>query len=308
MSSTRPEAAVTSACRRAPTTLRSPSTRFATSPGSAAARSPSAGRSSASAARRRRAAPRRRRATSWASRTAPRTSRRRTRRRSPSTCGSAATAGRAGVDARRRVPRGAAHQDAHRGVGPRPARRPGADDRPPQGVRRAAPRARRVRPSFDPRAAPCPPTRHVRLASPRSTAGPKLLRRGYSLTDGLDDRLGQLDAGLFFLSFQRDPGAFVADPATARRCRRPQRVPQARRLGRLGDPARRAARRLGGPDVARRARLAPLRHPDRGPRTGARRLGRLTTIPPAGAAVGRADQFRSERCTSASTVSTMSTT
>jgi deferrochelatase/peroxidase EfeB len=32
----------------------------------------------------------------------------------------------------------------------------------------------------------------------------RILRRGYSFTDGVDDRLGQLDAGLFFLAFQRD--------------------------------------------------------------------------------------------------------
>ncbi|HEX7297700.1 MAG TPA: iron uptake transporter deferrochelatase/peroxidase subunit [Solirubrobacteraceae bacterium] len=50
---------------------------------------------------------------------------------------------------------------------------------------------------------------HVRLAAPASNGGAALLRRGYSFTDGLDDRLGQLDAGLFFLSFQRDPQAFV---------------------------------------------------------------------------------------------------
>jgi deferrochelatase/peroxidase EfeB len=49
----------------------------------------------------------------------------------------------------------------------------------------------------------------VRLAAPSSNGGAALLRRGYSFTDGLDDRLGQLDAGLFFLSFQRDPDAFV---------------------------------------------------------------------------------------------------
>jgi deferrochelatase/peroxidase EfeB len=54
-----------------------------------------------------------------------------------------------------------------------------------------------------------PTDSHVRLASPSSNGGTALLRRGYSFTDGLDDRLGQLDAGLFFLSFQRDPEAFV---------------------------------------------------------------------------------------------------
>ena len=54
-----------------------------------------------------------------------------------------------------------------------------------------------------------PADSHVRLAAPSTNHGSALLRRGYSFTDGLDDRLGQLDAGLFFLSFQRDPGAFV---------------------------------------------------------------------------------------------------
>jgi deferrochelatase/peroxidase EfeB len=54
-----------------------------------------------------------------------------------------------------------------------------------------------------------PADSHVRLAAPSTNGGAKLLRRGYSFTDGLDDRLGQLDAGLFFLSFQRDPEAFV---------------------------------------------------------------------------------------------------
>jgi deferrochelatase/peroxidase EfeB len=54
-----------------------------------------------------------------------------------------------------------------------------------------------------------PADSHVRLAAPSNNAGAALLRRGYSFTDGLDDRLGQLDAGLFFLSFQRDPEALV---------------------------------------------------------------------------------------------------
>ena len=54
-----------------------------------------------------------------------------------------------------------------------------------------------------------PADSHVRLAAPSTNGGAALLRRGYSFTDGLDDRLGQLDAGLFFLSFQRDPEAFL---------------------------------------------------------------------------------------------------
>jgi deferrochelatase/peroxidase EfeB len=31
-----------------------------------------------------------------------------------------------------------------------------------------------------------------------------LLRRGFSYTDGIDHKTGQLDAGLFFITFQRD--------------------------------------------------------------------------------------------------------
>ncbi|MFG3103588.1 iron uptake transporter deferrochelatase/peroxidase subunit [Streptomyces sp. NPDC048182] len=47
------------------------------------------------------------------------------------------------------------------------------------------------------------PTSHVRLAHPDSNGGARLLRRGYSFTDGTDG-LGRLDAGLFFLAYQRD--------------------------------------------------------------------------------------------------------
>jgi len=47
-------------------------------------------------------------------------------------------------------------------------------------------------------------TAHVRLAHPDSNAGARLLRRGYSFTDGSDE-LGRLDAGLFFIAYQRDP-------------------------------------------------------------------------------------------------------
>ncbi len=54
-----------------------------------------------------------------------------------------------------------------------------------------------------------PPASHVRLASPEENGGARLLRRGYSFTDGLDAELGELDAGLFFLSYQRDPAAFA---------------------------------------------------------------------------------------------------
>lgn len=45
---------------------------------------------------------------------------------------------------------------------------------------------------------------HVRLASPQHNGGARMLRRGYNFTDGTDE-LGRLDAGLFFISFERDP-------------------------------------------------------------------------------------------------------
>ncbi|MET9466329.1 iron uptake transporter deferrochelatase/peroxidase subunit [Streptomyces sp. NPDC006544] len=47
------------------------------------------------------------------------------------------------------------------------------------------------------------PDAHVRLAHPDTNNGATILRRGYSFTDGTDG-LGRLDAGLFFLAYQRD--------------------------------------------------------------------------------------------------------
>src|SRR6478609_2002120 len=46
---------------------------------------------------------------------------------------------------------------------------------------------------------------HVRLASAELNDGERILRRGYSFTDGVDESLGELEAGLFFIAFQRDP-------------------------------------------------------------------------------------------------------
>jgi deferrochelatase/peroxidase EfeB len=51
-----------------------------------------------------------------------------------------------------------------------------------------------------------PADSHVRLAHPDSNGGVRILRRGYSFTDGTDG-LGRLDAGLFFIAYQRDPRA-----------------------------------------------------------------------------------------------------
>jgi deferrochelatase/peroxidase EfeB len=48
-------------------------------------------------------------------------------------------------------------------------------------------------------------TAHIRLAAPENNDGQKLLRRGYSYTDGIDPTTGLLDAGLFFIAYQKDP-------------------------------------------------------------------------------------------------------
>jgi deferrochelatase/peroxidase EfeB len=50
---------------------------------------------------------------------------------------------------------------------------------------------------------------HVRLAHPEQNGGVRILRRGYNYVDG-NNALGRLDAGLFFLSYQRDPAQFIA--------------------------------------------------------------------------------------------------
>jgi len=46
---------------------------------------------------------------------------------------------------------------------------------------------------------------HIRLAAPSENHGVRILRRGYSFTDGIDPATNQLDSGLFFIAFQRDP-------------------------------------------------------------------------------------------------------
>jgi deferrochelatase/peroxidase EfeB len=50
---------------------------------------------------------------------------------------------------------------------------------------------------------------HVSLAHPEQNDGIRILRRGYNYVDG-NNALGRLDAGLFFLSYQRDPAQFIS--------------------------------------------------------------------------------------------------
>lgn len=51
---------------------------------------------------------------------------------------------------------------------------------------------------------------HIRLAAPENNKGLRILRRGYSYTDGIDPVTGDLVGGLFFIAYMKDPGRFTA--------------------------------------------------------------------------------------------------
>jgi deferrochelatase/peroxidase EfeB len=51
-----------------------------------------------------------------------------------------------------------------------------------------------------------PADAHIRIASPEYNDGQRILRRGYSYSEPAELGSGQIDAGLFFICFQRDPG------------------------------------------------------------------------------------------------------
>ena len=50
-----------------------------------------------------------------------------------------------------------------------------------------------------------PADAHIRLASPKTNRGAEILRRGYSYGAGIEAGSGEIDAGLFFIAFQRSP-------------------------------------------------------------------------------------------------------
>ena len=49
----------------------------------------------------------------------------------------------------------------------------------------------------------------IRLASHEENDGTRLLRRGYSFTDGIDPMRGTLLGGLFFIAFAQNPNQFI---------------------------------------------------------------------------------------------------
>jgi deferrochelatase/peroxidase EfeB len=50
---------------------------------------------------------------------------------------------------------------------------------------------------------------HIRLASFENNGGTRILRRGYSFTDGIDPQAGTLLGGLFFIAFMKNPAQFI---------------------------------------------------------------------------------------------------
>jgi deferrochelatase/peroxidase EfeB len=50
-----------------------------------------------------------------------------------------------------------------------------------------------------------PENAHIRLANPENNDGQRILRRGYSYTEPVEPNTGEIDAGLFFIAFQRNP-------------------------------------------------------------------------------------------------------
>ena len=54
-----------------------------------------------------------------------------------------------------------------------------------------------------------PADAHIRLASHEHNGGTRILRRGYSFTDGIDPQAGTLLGGLFFIAFMQNPAQFI---------------------------------------------------------------------------------------------------
>jgi deferrochelatase/peroxidase EfeB len=50
-----------------------------------------------------------------------------------------------------------------------------------------------------------PADAHIRLANPHDNDGQRILRRGYSYSESVEPGSGEIDAGLFFIAFQRSP-------------------------------------------------------------------------------------------------------
>ena len=161
---------------------------------------------------------------------------------------------RSAVDEGRQLPRHSPDPDADRVLGRRLPGRPGDGLRPAQGHRRAADRPVRVRPRR-PRGAKrrtaslvIPADAHIRLAAPVQRTAVRRSCAAATPTPTASTRTtGQLDAGLFFIAFQKDPrDQFVPIQRHARPTRPAQRVHQARRQRVVRRAARVLRRRATG--------------------------------------------------------------
>ena len=90
-----------------------------------------------------------------------------------------------------------------------------------------------------------PADAHIRLASPEENDGTRILRRGYSYTDGIDPVRGTLLGGLFFIAFMKNPAQFIKLQRKLGVARRPQRVHPAHRAA-ASSPSRAGWRRPVG--------------------------------------------------------------
>ena len=77
---------------------------------------------------------------------------------------------------------------------------------------------------------------HIRLASHEENDGLRLLRRGYSFTDGIDPVRGTLLGGLFFIAFMRSPQQFHHPPTKTGHRRRAERIHPTHRQRPLRSP------------------------------------------------------------------------
>ena len=64
-------------------------------------------------------------------------------------------------------------------------------------------------PGTQPGSPAIPAGAHIRLASSEHNGGTRILRRGYSFTDGIDPQAGTLLGGLFFIAFMKNPAQFI---------------------------------------------------------------------------------------------------
>ena len=147
-----------------------------------------------------------------------------------------------------------------RALGHLDAGRPGATIGRTKGAGAPLGQRTRVRPASTSRRGPTASSRSRRRRTSswptRTNSGTAILRRGYSFVDG-SDGLGRLDAGLFFIAYQRDPATGFVQVQRNLRLDAMNEYIRHTSSARVRLPARRArGRRLVGPGALRE--LSPV--------------------------------------------------